>query len=44
MISDNPTANLRFVDCSFYTSRNALKDDYHNNRLDMLPYTAVEFN
>ena len=29
MISDNPNICLGIVDCSLYTRRNALKDDYH---------------
>ena len=44
MISDNPNVSLEFVDCSLYTRRIALKDDYHKKRMDMLDYTPVEFN
>ena len=44
MISDNPNIRPGFVDCSLYTRRMALKDDYHKKRLDMLAYTPVEFN
>ena len=45
MISDNPNVSLRIVvDCSLYTRRIALKDDYHKKRMDMLAYTPVEFN
>ena len=29
MISDNPNVSLGIVDCSLYTRRIALKDDYH---------------
>ena len=29
LISDNPTVSLGIVDCSFYTRRIVLKDDYH---------------
>ena len=36
--------SLRIVDCSLYTRRTALKDDYHKKRIDMLAYTPVEFN
>ena len=43
-ISDNPNVNLKIVDCSLYTRRIALKDDYHKKRMDMLAYTPVEFN
>ena len=31
MISDNPNVSLEVVDCSFYTRRIALKDDYQKN-------------
>ena len=44
MISDNHNVSLGIVDCSLYTRRIALKDDYHKKRLDMLAYTPVEFN
>ena len=43
MISDNPNVCLGNVDCSLYTRRNSLKDDYHKKRKDMLAYTPVEF-
>ena len=43
MISDNPNVSLGNVDCSIYTRRIALNDEYHKKRLDMLPYTPVEF-
>ena len=36
MISDNPNVSLGIVDCSLYTRRIALKDDYHKKRMDML--------
>ena len=44
MISDNPNVSLGIVDCSLYTRRIALKDDFHKKRMDMLAYTPVEFN
>ena len=44
MISDTPNLSLGIVDCSLYTRRIALKDDYHKKRIDMLAYTPVEFN
>ena len=44
MNSDNPNVSLGIVDCSLYTRRIALKDDYHKKRMDMLAYTPVEFN
>ena len=43
MISDNPNVSLGFVDCSLYTRRIALKDDYHKKRMDMLAYVPVEY-
>ena len=44
MISDNPNVSLVIVDCSLYTRRIALKDDYHKKRMNMLTYARVEFN
>ena len=44
MISDNPNVSLGSVDCSIYTRRIALEDDYHEKRMDMVAYTLVEFN
>ena len=44
LISDNHNVSLGIVDCSLYTRRIALKDDYHKKRKDMLAYTPVEFN
>ena len=42
--SDNPNVSLGIVDCSLYTRRIALKDDYHKKRMDMLAYASVEYN
>ena len=44
IISNNPNVSLGNIDCSHYTRRIALKDDYHMKRMDMLAYTPVEFN
>ena len=44
MISDNPNVSLAIVDCSLYTRCNALKDDYHKKRMDILAYVPVEYN
>ena len=44
MISDNPNVSLRIVDCSLYTRRIALKDDYHKKRMDILAYAPVEYS
>ena len=43
MISENPNVGVGIVDCSLYTGRIALKDDYHKKRMNMLAYTPVEF-
>ena len=43
MISDNPNVSLGIVDCSLYTRRIALKDDYPKKRMDMLAFTPLEF-
>ena len=43
-ISDNTNASLRIVDCSLYTRRIALTDDYRGKRMYMLAYTPVEYN
>ena len=42
MISDNPNVSLGIADCSPYTQRIALEDDYHKKRMDMLAYAPVE--
>ena len=44
MISDNPNVSLGIEDCSLYTRRIALKDDYHYKRMNMLAYAPVEYN
>ena len=44
MISDISKVSLGIVDCSVYTRRIALKDDYHKKRMDMLAYAHVEYN
>ena len=44
MISDNANVSLGNADCSLYTRRISLKDDYHKKRKDMLAHTPVEFN
>ena len=41
-ISDNPDVSLGIVDCSLYTRCIALKDEYHNKRMDMLAYAPAE--
>ena len=44
MISDNPNVSFGNVDCSLYTRRIALKDDYHKKRMDVVAYAPVEYN
>ena len=44
MISDNPNVSRGNVDCSLYTGRIALKDEYHRKRMEMLAYTPVVLN
>ena len=44
MFSDNPNVSLGIVDCSLYSRRIALKDDFHKTRMDKLAFTSVEFN
>ena len=44
MISDNPNVSLGIVDCSLYTRRIALRDDYYKKRMDLLAYAPVEYN
>ena len=43
MNSDNPNVSLGVVDCSHYTRRIALKDDYNKKRMDTLTYVPVDF-
>ena len=44
-ISDHPNVSFGIADCSLYTRRIALKDDYHKKRMDMLVvYASVEYN
>ena len=43
MISDNPNVSLGIVDCSLYTRRTDLNDDYHK-QMDMLDYSHEELN
>ena len=44
MISENPNVSLGFVDCSLYTRRVMLKEDYHKKRMSQLAYAPVEYN
>ena len=44
LFRDNPNVNLGIVDCSIYTRRIAMKDDYLNERMDMPANAPVEFN
>ena len=42
MINENPNVSIGFVDCSLYTRRIALNDDYHKKRMNILAYASVE--
>ena len=44
IISDNPNVSLGIVDCSLYTRCIALKDDYHQKRMDIFAYALVEYS
>ena len=44
MVSDNLSVSLGIVECSLYTRRFALKDDYDKKRLGMLAYAPVEYS
>ena len=43
-ISENPDVSLGFVDCSLYTRRVMLKEDYHKKRMSQLPWAPVDYN
>ena len=44
MISDNPNESLAIMDCSLYTRRIAIKEDYHKKRVDIPAYATVQYN
>ena len=44
MISENPNVSLGIVDCSLYTRRVMLKEDYHKERMSQLAHAPVEYN
>ena len=44
MISENPNVSLGIVDCSLYTRRVRLKEDYHKKRMSQLAYAPVQYN
>ena len=44
MIRENPNVSLGIVDCSVYTRRVMLREDYHKKRKSQLAYAAVECN
>ena len=44
MISENPNVSLGIVDCSLYTWRVMLKEEYHKKRMSQLAYAPVEYN
>ena len=43
-ISENPNVSLGIVDCSLYTQRVKLKEDYHKKKMSQLAYAPVEYN
>ena len=43
MIGENPNVSLGIVDCSLYTRRVMLKEDYHKKRMSQLAYAPVEY-
>ena len=42
MIIEKPNVSLGIVDCSLYTRRLMLKEDYHKKRLSQLAFALVE--
>ena len=44
MISENPNVSLGIVNCSLYTRRVVLKEDYHKKRMSQLAYAPIEYN
>ena len=44
MISENPNVSWGFVDCSLYTRRVMLKEDYHKMRMSQIAYAPIEYN
>ena len=44
IISENPNVSLGIVDCSLYTRRLMLKEDYHKKRMSQVVYVPVENN
>ena len=44
MISENPNVSSSTTDCSLYTRRVMLKEDYHKKRMYQLAYAPVEYN
>ena len=44
MVSENPNVSLGIVDCSLYTRRVMLKEDYHKKRMSQLADAPVEYN
>ena len=44
MIKENPNLSLGIADCSLFTRRIALSEDYCKKRMDMFAYRSVEYN
>ena len=44
MTNEDPNVSLGNVDCSLYTRRVMLKEDYHKKRMSQMAYAPVEYN
>ena len=44
MKSENPNVSMGTVDCSLYTRRVMLKEDYHKKRMSRIAYAPLEYN
>ena len=44
MLNENPNVSLGILDCSLYTRRVMLKEDYHKKRMSQLAHAPVEYN
>ena len=43
-VSENPNVSLGIVDCSLYTQRVMLKEDYHKKRMSQVAYAPLTYN
>ena len=44
MVSGRPNVSLGIVDCSLYTQRVLLKEDYHKERMFQIAYAPIVYN